>query len=184
MTETINFCGDSFCASRDENSWTIILSRMLNYEICGIGKKGTAYEHAIKTFNSSATATVFCWTEPHRLYHPTEHLNMASCEQRKNESKIHAAAYDYYKYIHSFELDFDRKERDFYWFDEKVLKNYKGKLVHLFSYENAIYPFKHGKVVKKPLVLVKHGLSSVYPNHMTIENNAKLARLVYNLLIQ
>ena len=52
MTRTINFCGDSFCASKDKESWTIILSNMLGYKIYGIGKKGTAYEHAIKTFNS------------------------------------------------------------------------------------------------------------------------------------
>ena len=182
MTQTINFCGDSFCANTGEDSWITILSRLLDYKICGTGKNGSAYEHAIKTFDSKATATVFCWTEPHRLYHPTEHLNRASCEQRKHESKIHAAAYDYYKYLHNFDLVLERKQRDFYWFDEKVFKNYKGKLVHLFSFENAVYPFKHGIVVRKPLYLAKAGLSSIYPNHMTVETNAKLAKFVYKLL--
>jgi len=184
MIKTINFCGDSFCASRDENSWIVILSRMLNYEIWGTGKNGTAYEHAIKTFHPTATATVFCWTEPHRLYHPTKHLNMASSEQKRHKCRIHAAAHEYYKHIHNPDLMIERKQRDFFWFDEKVLKNYEGKIVHLFSFESAEYPFKHGVIFEKPLVLLKHGLSSIYPNHMTLENNAKLARLVYNLLIK
>ena len=182
MTQTINFCGDSFCANTGEDSWTTILSRLLGYKICGMGKNGASYEHAIKTFDPTATATVFCWTEIHRIYHPVESLNFGSVAEKKHKCKIHAAAYEYYKYLHSFDRDFERKQRDFYWFDEKVLKKYKGKLVHLFSFENAVYPFKYGKVVKKPLYLAKAGLSSIYPNHMTVENNAKLAKSLYELL--
>ena len=182
MTKTINFCGDSFCANKSSESWTTILSHMLGYEIFGTGKNGTAYEHAIKTFNPKVDVTVFCWTEPHRIYHATESLNMTSVEEKKHKSRVHAAAHEYYKYLHSYEIDFDRKERDFFWFDEKILKHYKGKIVHLFSFENAIYPFKHGVVVRKPLELAKKGFSSIYPNHMTKENNRKLANSIYKLL--
>ena len=77
MTKTINFCGDSFCANTGEDSWTTILSRLLGYKICGTGKNGASYEHAIKTFDPTATATVFCWTEIHRIYHPVESLNFS-----------------------------------------------------------------------------------------------------------
>lgn len=182
MTQTINFCGDSFCASKDKESWTIILSNMLGYKIYGIGKKGTAYEHAIKTFNSQAHVTIFCWTEPHRIYHETESINMSSAENKKHKSKIHAVAYEYYKYLHSHDLAVDRKQRDFFWFDEKVLKHYKGKIIHLFSFDSAKYDFNNGIIIRKSLELHNVGDSSIYPNHMTKENNFKLANSLYKLL--
>tara|TARA_B100000519_G_scaffold189596_1_gene188253 strand:- start:559 stop:1116 length:558 start_codon:yes stop_codon:yes gene_type:complete len=182
MTQTINFCGDSFCAHPGDDSWPIILSRLLGYNICGMGKNGTAYEHAIKSFNPKATATVFCWTEIHRIYHPKISLNMKSVEMYKHCSKIHAAGSEYYKHLHSFDFDFERKERDFFWFDEKVLSKYEGKIVHLFCFENAVYPFKYGKVVRTPLYTLKAGLAADFPNHMTIENNKKIAKSIFKLL--
>lgn len=182
MSNTINFCGDSFCASQGEDSWTTILARLLGYKICGRGKKGSAYEHAIKTFDSTATATVFCWTETHRIYHPKESLNFGTVEEKRHNCKIHAAAHEYYKYLHTFDQDFERKQRDFFWFDEKVLKRYRGKLVHLFSFPSAVYSFKHGKVIRRPLSLAKAGPTRLYPNHLTKENNVKLANSLYELL--
>jgi len=182
MTKTINFCGDSFCENDyDESSWLLQLANLTNHKIIGAGKKGSAYEHAIKTFNPKADVTIFCWTEPHRIYHPTASLNLLSAQTHRDTSKIHAAAYNYFKYLHSNELDYERKQRDFFWFDEKVLKYYKGKLIHLFSFKSAEYPFKHGIIVKKPLELAKAGPSSIYPNHLTKENNVKLAKSLYKL---
>ena len=66
----INFCGDSFCEQACEQSWTTHLANALDAKIVGLGRGGTAHERAFKTFSPSADYTVFCWTEPHRLYHP------------------------------------------------------------------------------------------------------------------
>ena len=183
MLKTINFCGDSYCGNDyDKSSWLLQLAGLLKCKIIGAGKNGSSYEHAIKTFNPDAGITIFCWTEPHRIYHPTVSLNLSSVEEYRHTSKIHAAAHQYYKYLHSFTLDRDRHERDLYWFDEKILKKYKGKIIHLFSFENAVYSFKHGIIVKKPLELAREGPSSIYPNHLTKENNIKLAQSLYKLL--
>ena len=191
MSKTINFCGDSFCAHPGKDSWPIILSHLLKYKIIGLGKGGVTNEHIMKSFNPDTDITIFCWTDPHRIYHPTIVLNRATIEQNLHTSKIHAAADQYYKYLHSSEIDLERRDRNLFWFEEKILKKYKGKIIHLFSFLNSIYPFKYGKVIDKPLyrLLLESGnftgkttQDGDYPNHMKKETNAKLAKYLYKLL--
>lgn len=187
MTKLINFCGGSDCANPREDSWPVYLSRLLKYEIIGLGKNGSAYEYAIESFNPKAEITIFCWTEPHRIHHPTEAINMASVEKYRHENKIYAAAHEYYKHLHSFEYDLKRRDRDFYWFDQTVLKNYtkRGKkVIHLFSYHNCVYAFKNGITIRKPLdsLYVEPSSPKKYANHMTRESNIALAKSLYKLL--
>ena len=184
--KTINFCGDSYCATDNKlDSWPVLLARLLNYKAMGFGKDGSSYEHAIQTFDEAADATVFCWTEPHRLYHPTEQINTAAAEQYKDK-KLYAAALDYYKYLHINWHMIDRANRDKYWFDNVKLKYYKGKILHLFCFESARYPFKNGIICSRtPLksMAVPEGKGGMgYANHLSREHNIKLAEALYKLL--
>ena len=106
-------------------AWTQIVAQELNAKVIGLGKGGSAHEHAIKTFNTAADITFFSWTEQNRLYHKTEGINIASAESEKEKSLIYKAAYDYYKYIHDDTYAMERQIRDLYWFDNKVLEHYK-----------------------------------------------------------
>ena len=54
MSLTVNFCGDSFCASKNKFAWCHLLSKKINAKIIGLGKSGSAHEHAIKSFNPNA----------------------------------------------------------------------------------------------------------------------------------
>jgi len=180
--KTINFCGDSFCATkRREHSWPIYLANLLDYEILGYGRNGAAYEHAIQTFDPSADATVFCWTDPDRLYHPTHQVNFATVEKTLT-NKRNQAAYAYYKYLSDLQYNLERHQRDMYWFDNVRLKYYKGKIVHLFCYESAFYPFEHGTLSRTPLHTIAIYDNNISANHLTREHNIKLANYLYEIL--
>ena len=51
MAKTLNYCGDSYCASDDLNSYTTILAALLGVEILGFGQRGGAHETAIRSFD-------------------------------------------------------------------------------------------------------------------------------------
>ena len=57
--KTINFCGDSYCKKAIPEAYTTILAKKLNAKIIGLGAAGSAYEHAIQSFDPSADYTVF-----------------------------------------------------------------------------------------------------------------------------
>ena len=189
MAKTINFCGDSFCASPKPDSWVVRLSESLNANIVGLGGSGTAHEHAINSFDLSADYTVFCWTEAHRLYHQEHALNMASVETFSqlesllSDGEVYQAAHLFYKHLHDFELFEKRQIRDLYWFDHEVLKYYKGVCIHMWSFKN-LYTFKYGTTIKHALSHLKakdQTQQGIY-NHLNIENNTLLANKLYNII--
>ena len=174
----INFCGDSFCRSADTHAWTTLLARHLNADIHGLGKDGTAYEHAFRTFDLKADYTIFCWTEPHRLYHPTYALNMAKCDDYKDSDPVYQAGYDYYKYIHNSDYMVELQNREMFWFDHTRLKNYTGKAVHLYSFYVPRYKFTYGHDTR--LSLSRYINKEEYANHMSKDHNEQLASFVYH----
>ena len=184
----INFCGDSFCKSNSEESWTRQLATRLDAEILGLGSSGTALEHAFKTFDPTADYTIFCWTEPHRLYHPKYPINFTRCETEKSNSKLYGAGFVYYKYLHNYEVAEARYVRELFWFDQCVLKEYAGKAIHLFSFE-CLYEFENGVTFFNPLNLrrdVPFALdnSKEVANHFSVEQNKQLADELFECLKQ
>lgn len=179
MGKTINFCGDSYCADADTDwSWPVALSHLLQAKIIGLGKGGSAHEHAFKTFDTTADYTVFCWTEAHRIYHPLYAINMASCEHKPQRE--FQAARDFYKYLHDYDLYRDKQHREFYWFDHKILSNYKGIVLHFWCFENT-YDWKHGTVLDYTL-FSKTTDDRGLRNHMTEAQNLSLANDAYKLI--
>jgi hypothetical protein len=140
--KTINFCGDSFCRSggvtgySPDLAWTTLLAKQLDAKIIGLGKGGSAHEHAIQSFVDTADYTVFCWTEPHRLWHPKYGINMQTTDSKKKEIRIYGVADLYYKYLHNEAYAISRYQRECYWFENVVLSKYKHKLIHLNSFHN------------------------------------------------
>jgi len=184
VANTINFCGDSFCADTRQFSWITLLSNKLGATVLGTGKIGSAHEHAIQTFDSRSEITIFCWTEPYRL-HNTElgvGINMTSCEKFKGTAPIWDAAYNYYKYLHNNELSVKRQIRDLYWFDREVLSNYKGKLIHMWSFKKT-YSFLHGVEIEFPLIsLMSRSANEKHINHLDVKYNHLLADKLYKLI--
>lgn len=184
MAKTINFCGDSFCNNSSNKSWTTQLSELLDYKIIGLGKIGTSHEHAIQSFNSKADITVFCWTEPHRLWHTKYPINMAVCDKYRKENSFYEVAYQFYKVLHETNHFIDRQYRDLYWFDHEVLSKYSGTIIHLWNFSKT-YNFIHGNTVKgtltPPSVFFKEP-DTENINHLSIEENKLLSKKLYKLL--
>ena len=188
---SINYCGDSFCKTGGDVgdypdvAWTSILAKLLNAQIIGLGKSGTANEHAIQSFVDTADYTVFCWTEPHRLWHAKYAINTASVDRYKKELRIYGVADLYYKYLHDVDYAVRRYQRECYWFDHAVLSKYSGKCIHLYSFRN-IYDWKSGIYHQiKPLndlraVPWEYSDDEV-ANHFNIDQNQQLADELYRL---
>jgi hypothetical protein len=184
MAKTINFCGDSFCGNNEPGSWTNILAKSLNCKILGWGKGATAHEHAIQSFREDADITVFCWTEPHRIHHPKNKVTMMLADRHKNDKQFYTAAYLYYKYLHNSEYETRRQSRELYWFDHVVLTQYKGQIVHCWSFEQT-YNFTTGLIYKTPLFEFGKEIEctkNVSPNHMTIKQNTHFALELYKII--
>lgn len=167
MGKTINFCGDSFCdMSTPEWSWTRLLANHFEAQIQGLGLGGTAHEHAIKSFDSLADYTVFCWTEKSRVYHKSQVINFNTLDHKSVKEPIDKAAYAYYKYLYDEDVALKRQQRDLYWFDHTILTHYQGTVIHLWCFE-VTYTFKHGHVIDGVL----WDDYRVYPQGTTISNH-------------
>jgi hypothetical protein len=185
MNLKINFCGDSFCASKYKDAWCNILSNKINAKTIGLGKSGSAHEYAIKSFNSNTHITIFCWTEPNRLYHKKYEINSRSAETYKDKIIEMKIATEYYKYLHDFEYAEQRQIRDLYWFDNVILSQYKGKIIHYFGFNYPTYKFKNGYTHKVPIdriFKIKTSDNKYIFNHLSIDDNKKLAQFTYKLL--
>ena len=180
MAKTINFCGDSFCYHIESPSWPYLLARSLKCKIVGRGKGGSAYEHAIQSFDNTTDYTVFCWTEPHRLHHPKYPLSNTCASENKNVNKVYASAHAYLQNVHDYAYGERRQTRELYWFDHEVLSQYQGVILHCWSFKQT-YQFKNGINFETPLnTLVKQSEEQL--NHLTHETNFKLFTQLYKLL--
>jgi hypothetical protein len=177
----INFCGGSHCASPKKESWTTLLANKLNAKIIGLGKSGAAHEHAIKSFNSTADITIFCWPNFTRLYNKDYSLTFTTCKEHVNDNKIYKAGYVYYKYLYDHELAKERQIRDLFWFDEKVLTNYTGTILHIWGTE-VLYNFKNGSMAEQNTDKKYHTKIRPRANHMTYEDNIKYAAKITSFL--
>jgi hypothetical protein len=184
---TINFCGDSFCGGmpRPDVSWTTILADKLNANIIGLGRPGAAYEQCFIDFNPSADYTVFCWTQPDRLYHKLyEITEWQSCDKRAVH-RVYAAACAYYQLIHDKDLAIRRFQRECYWFDHAILCSYAGQIIHLDCFAN-LYTWNVG--IKHTIPILNDQRtnpvlesSDEIANHFNVKQNAMLADELFEL---
>ena len=75
--KSIGFFGDSFCASNQPESWCNILQEKLGADkIRWFGQPGKSIWSVFFRYNdlirrgAVPDISIFCWTEPYRLYHP------------------------------------------------------------------------------------------------------------------
>ena len=189
--KTINFCGESFCQKEPDNyslSWTTLLANKLNASIIGWGKPGAAYEHAFNCYDEQANYTIFCWTDPNRLYVDSEYsTNLGELNENvKTKGGVKGArdkaAYAYYKYLWNKQLTQKRFSRELYWFDHTILSNYKGVAIHLACFD-IWHVFTHGMNINTPLDAMRSkDIKNELMNHFTKQENARLADKIYNII--
>ena len=181
----INFCGDSYCSSMHESSWTTLLSQTLGVKILNLGVEGACHEIAIENFDPSADYTVCVWTGHNRLMNRRRYpLNYASARRGvyDKQGRIYQAALAYYEWLHDDEYAKKRQTRDLYWFDNEILSKYDKPLIHLWSFEKT-YTFIHGIEFTTPLkMMYKHMEIAegniLHLNHMTAADNESLFKLI------
>ena len=182
MAKTINFCGDSFCASKNQHSWTVKLAEMLDYKILGLGMGGTSHETAIKQFDLKAAVTVFCWTESTRIYFNNLPLCRSTVAKNKDTSAVYNAAHQWFEHLLDVDYQRERQIRDLCWFDRTKLTQYNGLAIHLWCYEKT-YDFITGHTVEGLLFNLSK-VSSLHTllNHMPEKTNTLLANKLYKLI--
>ena len=205
--KTIGFFGDSFCASNQPESWCNILQEKLGCERPRwFGEPGrsiwTTFMHFNRLIqgNHVPDISVFCWTEPYRLYHPDITLSANTEPLEGVDPKVYEALEDYWKYLHNYDKDEMSYAYALRYYDQNVLSKVKGEIVQMWSFK----PFETaGKdagiklttgtfIDESMLAFSKQGskdrswMSSgvitqcdLGINHMTVEQNQQWADMVF-----
>ena len=131
------------------------------------------------------------------MFNPDElGLSPAMKSQQPTPTNRDKAAYAYYKYLSNIDLELQRQLRDLYWFDNVVLPKYNGIAVHIFCFNNT-YTFTNGISVSdilyqktreyklldnNPDYKLQEDDYEAYANHLTEQENSRLADKIYNII--
>ena len=195
--KTIGFFGDSFCASNQPESWCNILQHKLGADrIRWFGEPGRSVWSTMFKFNKLIEQdcvpdiSVFCWTEPYRLYHPELILSLNTKPLEGVDPNVYKALDDYWKYLHSAEKDDMVYEYALKHYDRSILAKLENKtVVQMWSFKpEAELILKTGTVIDESMFAFSKstgekdgwGLGTI--NHMTIEQNNEWADKVYGRL--
>tara|TARA_R110000782_G_scaffold1818_3_gene7479 strand:- start:139 stop:756 length:618 start_codon:yes stop_codon:yes gene_type:complete len=203
---SIGYFGDSFCESQANDSWCVLLAKQLNAEVVNWGKGGASvwttfmeYE-TLKKINKIPDVSVFCWTEPYRLYHPTLPIAKGAVPIPGEDKEIYKAADMYYVYLQDY-----RKEELAYsyalqWFDRHVLSKNAKKVLQTWSMKpfelartNVDIELTSGKFLNESMLDFAWGGKTPKPgfkfdislsNHMTSEQNKKWCAKMFEAISQ
>ena len=198
--KSIGFFGDSFCASNQPESWCNILQEKLGAaRIRWFGEPGRSiwstfmkYNKLIET-HSVPDISVFCWTEPYRLYHPKHILSANTQPLDDVDPKMYEALDQYWIHLHNYDKDEMSYEYALRYYDEHILSKVDSEIVQMWSFK----PFETaGKEVGINLHTGTFIDESIYAfsggkdnwgkgdiNHMTKEQNKIWADRVYGSLL-
>ena len=208
---TIGYFGDSFCAGREPESWCVLLANRLKANIVHWGEPGRSiwstffsFER-VKQFNRIPDYSVFCWTEPYRLYHK-ELILSANTERLPHVNpKIYDALDDYWVYLHDYKKDELAYTYSLKHFDNQILSSVKDKtrIVQTWSFrpfetagrhpniqlssgefiDESMFNFaKSNQGSKSEQAILPDWNNTGLINHMTIEQNQQWADKVYERL--
>ena len=195
---TIGFFGDSFCAGRQPESWCVLLAKRLDARIVHWGEPGRSIWSVFFKFNQLLEQdrvpdiSVFCWSEPYRLYHPNLILSANTEPMEGVDPNVYRALDDYWKYLHSYDKDELAYEYAIKYFDQHVLSSLDKQLVQMWSFrpfetagKDAGIKLITGTFIDESMFKFskqdgeKNGWGEGTINHMTVEQNQQWAERVY-----
>jgi len=195
--KTIGFFGDSFCASNQPESWCNILQVKLGCERPRwFGQPGRSiwstfmhFNHLIK-MDRVPDVSVFCWTEPYRLYHPSLILSANTEPLEGVDPKVYEALDDYWKYLHNYDKDEMAYEYALRFYDQNVLSKISKTIVQMWSFKpfetagkDAGIKLTAGKFIDESMYAFSGGKDNWGHgtiNHMTEDQNQRWAEKVYD----
>ena len=207
--KSIGFFGDSFCASNQPESWCNILQNKLGAKrIRWFGEPGRSIWTTMMKFNKLIETeqvpdiSIFCWTEPYRMYHP-ELIMTANTEPVEGiDPRIYHALEDYWKYLQNYEKDEMSYEYSLRYYDQNILSKVKSEIVQMWSFKpvetndkDAGIKLQTGVVIDQSLMsFSKEGKDDGWRtrgiinecdlgvNHMTVQQNKQWAEKIYERL--
>ena len=196
--KTIGFFGDSFCAGREAESWCVILAERLEAKVVNWGEPGRSIWTTFERFNSRIKEnivpdyTIFCWTEPYRLYHPRLILSANTEPLQGVNPNIYKALDDYWKYLHNYDKDEMAYEYSLRYYDQNVLSKIDKEIVQMWSFrpfetagKDAGIGLTSGKFIDESMYAFGGGKDAWGRgtiNHMTIQQNQRWADKVYDTI--
>ena len=201
--KSIGFFGDSFCAGREPESWCVLLANKLEANIVHWGEPGKSiwstffsFERA-KHFNRIPDYSVFCWTEPYRMYHKELVLSANTERLPHVNPKIYDALDDYWVYLHDYKKDELAYTYSLKHFDSQILSSVKDKtqIVQMWSFrpfetanKDAGIKLTTGTFIDESMFAFSKsagekdcwGVGTI--NHMTVEQNQQWADKVYGCM--
>ena len=197
--KTIGFFGDSFCASNQPESWCNILQEKLGANrIRWFGEPGRSIWSAMFKFNrliqqdKVPDISIFCWTEPYRLYHPNLILSANTQPLEGVDPKVYETLDDYWKYLHNYDKDEMAYEYALKYYDQNVLAKVKSEIVQMWSFrpfenaeKDAGIKLSTGTFIDESIFEFSGGNNNWGKgtiNHMTVEQNQQWAEKVYGRL--
>ena len=191
--KTIGYYGDSFCADSGVHSWCTLLADRLESTVVNYGLPGRSIWTAILDFekikSSPPDFSIFCWTDPYRLYHDRLIANHLIEVNEQNKEVVEAARM-YKLYLSNQKKEHIEYEYVLKYFDKNVLKplEHKTQIYQCWSFK----PFElvnkehniqltTGKVDDISLYQYSNKQSGSI-NHMDEKTNVELANRIYRLL--
>ena len=195
--KSIGFFGDSFCASNQPESWCNILQEKIGADrIRYFGYPGRSiwsvffqYNKLIQQ-NKVPDISIFCWTEPYRLYHPRHVLSANTQPLEGVDPNMYKALDEYWIHLHSYDKDEMAYEYALKHYDQNILSKVDSEIVQMWSFkpfetadkdagiqlstgtfiDESVYAFSGGKNA--------WGKGNI--NHMTVEQNQQWAERVHD----
>jgi hypothetical protein len=200
----IGFFGDSFCMEmsnphsllKNYDTYLYKIKKYYSADIVHLGQGGSSYwDTILKQFPSVATpdVCVFCWTDYHRIYHPTIRnlthgttVNLKLKDMRLSNIfnyKTVEAAKQYFNYLYDEKKSKEEMISALYRFDREVLSKLTNtKIVHMWCFNN-IYEWQNGTVLPAVLNSLAHGSSDLAPNHLEgRDRNDQLATMLREII--
>jgi len=201
--KSIGFFGDSFCASNQPESWCNILQEKLGANrIRWFGNPGKSIWSVFFQFNKLIEQnrvpdiSVFCWTEPYRLYHPELILSIGTEPLEGVDPNIYKTLDNYWKYLHSTEKSEMSYEYALKYYDQNILSKVDKQIVQMWSFKpfetedkDAGIKLITGTFIDESMFAFsktageKDGWGIGTINHMTKEQNQQWANKVYGSLL-
>jgi len=199
--KTIGFFGDSFCASNQPESWCNILQQKLGADrIRWFGNPGRSIWSVFFQYNKLIAQdkvpdiSIFCWTEPYRLYHPSLVLSANTQPLSDADPNVYKALDDYWKHLHNYDKDEMAYEYALKHYDQNILSQVRSEIVQMWSFRpfecnnnnDAGIQLQTGTFIDESLYAfsggwkVSSGWSAGTINHMTAEQNQQWADKVYD----
>ena len=198
--KTIGFFGDSFCASNQTESWCNILQEKLGAnKIRWFGNPGTSIWSVFFQYNKlieqkqTPDISVFCWTEPYRLYHPKLVLSANTEPLEGVDVNVYKTLDNYWKYLHNYDKDEIAYDYALKYYDTQILSKVDSEIIQMWSFrpfetagKDAKIKLHTGTFIDESMFAfsktagIRDGWGIGEINHMTVEQNKLWADKVYD----